>query len=104
LAVATDAPVVPIALWGTEKIWPRSQRLPKIGELVARRPVYAKVGEPVYLKLAPGQTEDSAALHELTQQVMDRISDLLPEAVRNPPPPTAEQVRRSSPADAGESR
>ena len=97
LALATEAPVVPIALWGTDRIWPRSHRLPRIGELVARRPVYAKVGEPMYLKLPPGQTENSAVYHELTQQVMERIRDLLPEEVRDPAPPTQEQIRLATP-------
>ena len=30
LAQATGAPVIPLGLWGTEKVWPRSARLPKI--------------------------------------------------------------------------
>jgi putative phosphoserine phosphatase/1-acylglycerol-3-phosphate O-acyltransferase len=97
LALATEAPVVPIALWGTERIWPRSHRLPRIGELVARRPVYAKVGEPMYLKPPPGGKESSAAYHELTQQVLERIRDLLPESVRNPAPPTREQIQLATP-------
>lgn len=97
LALATEAPVVPVALWGTEKIWPRNSRLPKVGELVSRKPVYAKVGEPMYLKLPAGVTPDSVAYHELTQQVMDRIAQLLPEEVRDPATPTAEQIAAASP-------
>src|SRR5690606_1381234 len=30
LAQLTRAPVVPIGLWGTERVWPRSARLPKL--------------------------------------------------------------------------
>jgi hypothetical protein len=71
--------------------------LPRIGDLLVRKPVYAKVGEPMYLKLPAGRKEGSAAYHELTQQVMDRISDLLPVEVRNPPTPTPEQVRAATP-------
>ena len=26
----TGAPVIPIGLWGTEKVWPRSSRLPNV--------------------------------------------------------------------------
>ena len=29
LAAMTKAPVIPIGLWGTEKVWPRSSRLPQ---------------------------------------------------------------------------
>ncbi len=100
LALATDAPVVPVALWDTEKIWPRSSRLPRIGDMVSRKPVYAKVGEPMYLKLPPGRPETSATFHELTNQVLDRISELLPESVRNPAPPTEEQIRLATPPNA----
>lgn len=100
LAVATEAPVVPVALWNNEKIWPRSSRLPKLGELLARRPVYAKVGEPIYLKLPPGGNESSATFHELTQRVMDRISQLLPEEVRNAPPPSPEQIELATPPNS----
>jgi putative phosphoserine phosphatase/1-acylglycerol-3-phosphate O-acyltransferase len=98
LAVATQAPVVPIALWDTEKIWPRSARVPRLQALVARRPVYAKVGEPMYLKPAEGSEDRNAVFHGLTQRVMDRIAELLPDAVRNPPPPSEEQIRAATPS------
>src|SRR5207244_3367285 len=97
LAIATDAPVVPVAMWGAEKIWPRSARVPKVMELVTRRPVHAKVGEPMHLK-APGGADESAAYHELTQEVMDRVSSMLPDEIRTPPAPTADDVRRASPS------
>ena len=98
LAAESEAPVVPVALWGTEKVWPRNSRVPRVGELLARRPVYAKVGEPIYLKLPPDHDGSSGAYHELANEVMDRIRALLPEEVRNPPEPTDEQIRLASPA------
>ena len=30
LAAATRAPVIPVGLWGTEKVWPRNSRLPRL--------------------------------------------------------------------------
>ena len=30
LAAMTKAPVIPVGLWGTEKVWPRSARLPNV--------------------------------------------------------------------------
>ena len=30
LAAMTGAPVIPVGLWGTEKVWPRSERLPNL--------------------------------------------------------------------------
>ncbi len=97
LAVATDVPVVPVALWDTEKVWPRSHRTPRVAELLARRPVYAKVGEPMTLKLPTGHSSESAAFHELSNEVMERISGLLPDGVRNPQPPTEAQIKLASP-------
>jgi putative phosphoserine phosphatase/1-acylglycerol-3-phosphate O-acyltransferase len=101
LAVAADVPVIPVALWDTEKVWPRSARLPKPQELLARRPVYAKVGEPMYLKLPEGGESD-AAYHELSDLVMEKIVELLPANVREPSPPTEEQIRLASPPKAAE--
>ena len=33
LAAETGVPVIPVGLWGTEKVWPRSPRLPNINPL-----------------------------------------------------------------------
>jgi putative phosphoserine phosphatase/1-acylglycerol-3-phosphate O-acyltransferase len=98
LATAADVPVVPVALWDTEKIWPRSARVPRVTELLARRPVYAKVGEPIHVKLPAGREESSAAFHELANEVMERITDLLPGEVRNPTPPTEAQIKLATPS------
>ena len=37
LAAMTDAPVIPVGLWGTEQVWPRSARLPSVLNLPTRR-------------------------------------------------------------------
>src|SRR5204863_1272713 len=50
LAAMTKAPVVPVGLWGTEKVWPRSSRLPRIWNLADPPVVRVRVGEPVELK------------------------------------------------------
>ena len=34
LAAMTKAPVIPIGLWGTERVWPRSSRLPNVLNMV----------------------------------------------------------------------
>ena len=94
LAVATGAPVIPVAMWGTEKIWPRSSRVPKLDRLLAREAVYANVGTPIHLKA--GDEPDYA---ELTQQVMDAISALLPDEIREPAEPTLEQLKAATPAN-----
>ena len=92
LAVEADVPVIPVALWGTETIWPRNHRVPRVGELLARRPVYAKVGEPITLK--------GNDFHALADEVMDRITDLLPDDVRNMAKPTPTQIKLATPPNA----
>ena len=54
------------------KVWPRSERVPKVMELLQRRPVHAKVGEPMALK-------GSADVHALAESVMERVRELLPD-------------------------
>ena len=46
LAAMTGAPVIPVGLWGTEKVWPRSERLPNV--LALRNPptVTIRIGTP----------------------------------------------------------
>jgi len=71
LAVASEAPVVPVAIWDTERVWPRSDKVPRVTELLQRRPVHAKVGEPLTLK----GSDDYQALAE---SVLAKIRELLP--------------------------
>jgi putative phosphoserine phosphatase/1-acylglycerol-3-phosphate O-acyltransferase len=97
LAVAAGVAVIPVGMWGTEKIWPRHSRVPRLSRLATRTPVYARVGEPLYLKAEPGREDDKDVLAELTQQVMDAISALLPEEIRTPPEPTFEQLKAATP-------
>ena len=44
LAEMTRAPVVPIGLWGTEKVWPRSSRLPNVLNVADPPEVRVRVG------------------------------------------------------------
>src|SRR3954447_23240891 len=49
LAAMTRAPVLPIALWGTEKVWPRSSRVPNVTNLTNPPLVTIRVGDAVPL-------------------------------------------------------
>lgn len=89
LAAATGAPVVPVGLWGTEAVWPRSSRVPDIGAV--RRPptVRIEIGEPVRLGLQDA-VADTAAL-------MTAIADLLPADARVLHEPSAEELAKTFP-------
>lgn len=89
LAAATRAPVVPIGLWGTERVWPRSARLPRLWEVVDPPEVSATVGPPVDLKYRSADAD--------TRRIMRAISALLPPEARRRHRPTADELARTYP-------
>ncbi|MEM7326494.1 MAG: HAD-IB family hydrolase [Actinomycetota bacterium] len=88
LAAMTGAPVIPVGLWGTEKVWPRSARLPKLS-LTSRPEVSAVVGPPVEL----GLTDPDAD----TQAIMDALVALLPDEAREHRTPTEAELLATFP-------
>jgi putative phosphoserine phosphatase/1-acylglycerol-3-phosphate O-acyltransferase len=89
LAAATGAAVIPIGLWGTEKVWPRSARTPDC-TLVRRPPmVKVRVGRPLTLSLTDAVAD--------TATIMAAISGLLPEESKVAHEPTAEELARTKP-------
>ncbi len=101
LAVMTGAPVVPLGVWGTEKVWPRSARLPNVWNVLDPPEVLARFGPPV----DPGDDPD---LEARTATIMAAIAGLLPPEARVRHDPTPEELARTFPpghvpdgADAG---
>lgn len=93
LAAATGAPIVPVALWNTEAVWPRSARLPRVTNLASPPTVRLRVGAPVRgLALGPG---DAVAD---TEKVMAAVAALLPDEARAPYEPTEAELARTYPA------
>ena len=90
LAADTGAPVVPIGLWGTEKVWPRSSKLPNVTALPHPPRVTVAVGAPVPLGLVDAAA-DTAAL-------MGAIVALLPDEATVARIPTAEDLARTQPS------
>ena len=84
--------MVPIGLWGTDDVWPRSSSLPTMTTLVHPVRVTVAVGSP--LSDLDGDPE------VVTQAIMDAIAALLPEASRMVAEPTAEQLARTYPSGA----
>ena len=92
LAAMTGAPVVPVGLWGTELVWPRSARVPRIGNLLHPPTVRVRVGRPVALGLVDAVAD--------TDAIMAAIIDLLPAEARRVVEPSAEEVARAMPPGA----
>lgn len=90
LAAMTGAPVIPVGLWGTEKVWPRSERLPNV--LAIRNPptVRIRVGKPVAGLTGASPDAD-------TKKIMKAISALLPSEARKKRTYTDEELAKTYP-------
>jgi putative phosphoserine phosphatase/1-acylglycerol-3-phosphate O-acyltransferase len=94
LAAMSGAPVIPIGLWGTEAVWPRSSRIPKVTNVLHPPSVRTRVGRPVRLDLVDPEAD--------TERIMAAIADLLPPEARVPREPTSEEIARAMPAGHGD--
>ena len=90
LAQRTKAPVIPLGLWGTEKVWPRSSRVPDVTAVLHPPTIRIRVGPAVDLK--------HRSLERDTERIMEAIADLLPPEAREPHEPTPEELARTYPS------
>lgn len=88
LAGMTGAPVIPLGLWGTEKVWPRAHRLPR-PDLLHPPTVTVRAGPPVPIS---GEDPDTD-----TKAIMAAISDLLPAEAHVRREPTPEELALTYP-------
>ena len=78
LALRTGAPIVPIGISGSDRVWPKGRPLPHPGGRVTVR-----VGRPFSVAdELPAGTAKSAAKRIATHLIMSRIADLLPARQR----------------------
>ncbi len=89
LAAITGATVVPVGLWGTDKVWSRSARVPDFTLVRNPSKVTVRVGKPVPLSLTDAKTD--------TETIMQAISALLPAESRVRHEPTPEELARTKP-------
>jgi len=90
LAIETGATVIPVGVWGTEHVWPRSSRLPDVTTLLHPRRVSVTVGEPIDL----GSDDPRTA----TETLMAAITALLPAEAQVRREPTPDELARTFPA------
>ncbi len=93
LAAATGAAVVPVGLWGTERVWPRSARLPDVTAVLHPPTVRLRVGAPM------GDLGLQDAVADTTA-IMAAISRLLPAAARRRRLPSEAELARTYPPGA----
>ena len=89
LAAMTKVPVIPVGLWGTERVWPRSSRVPNVLNVFNPPQVTITAGAPVAMKYRSADAD--------TRRMMAAIVDLLPAAAREAREPTAEELAASLP-------
>ena len=89
LAALSGAPVIPVGIWGTEKVWPRSSRLPDVLNLTDPPDIRVRVGHAVDLDLIDPDED--------TRSIMAAIADLLPAEARRQHDPSPEELARTLP-------
>jgi 1-acyl-sn-glycerol-3-phosphate acyltransferase len=83
LALATGAPVIPVARWGTQAILPYGSKKPKFWP---RKTVRTVAGKPVDLSQWAGQQTSARALRAATDAIMADVTALV-ASLRNEQPP-----------------
>ncbi|MDH3679124.1 MAG: HAD-IB family hydrolase [Acidimicrobiia bacterium] len=89
LARDTGLPLIPVGIWGSEVAWPRNSRLPYVLNLADPPTVQVRIGQPY----RPATTDLDVA----TDELMDRIVDLLPPVAHRPHEPTEAELARTHP-------
>jgi len=77
LALRTGAPIVPIAVIDSDRVWPRGRKVPRIGGRIIVR-----IGRPFRLAEDSGGTRSRAAKGAATTRLMGAIAALLPPRQR----------------------
>jgi 1-acyl-sn-glycerol-3-phosphate acyltransferase len=83
LALMTGAPVIPIAQWGPQRVWPYGAKLPRP---FPRKQVQVTAGPAVDLSAYTDKPMTAEVLREVTDLVMARVTDLLIELRGGQPP------------------
>jgi 1-acyl-sn-glycerol-3-phosphate acyltransferase len=101
LALATGAPVIPVAHWGTQDVLPYGSKKPR---LFPRQTVRTVAGKPVDLSAWMGKSTSAKALRAATDAIMGEVTALVaelrgeePPAVPYNPSPSLQTDRGSSP-------
>jgi 1-acyl-sn-glycerol-3-phosphate acyltransferase len=96
LWLATGAPVVPVVMWGPQRLFdPRTRKL----RLVPQTPVTVVAGPPLDLSKWQGAAPSVTTLAEITEHIMLSLRDMLGPLRDGTPPPLWQPGRRTSVAD-----
>jgi len=100
LALATGAPVIPVAQFGMERIFdPRTKRL-----RLWRTKVHVWAGPAIDLSKWAGSEATGATLTEITEEVMNQLARLVGEVRGETPPPIFQPAAKTETAGQTASR
>ncbi len=77
LALRGETEVVPVAVWGTDDLWPVGKPLPRPGKTV-----HIRFGAPYRMSVETAASGRHAALEAASDDLMRRIAELLPQRYR----------------------
>jgi 1-acyl-sn-glycerol-3-phosphate acyltransferase len=77
IALRAEAPIVPVAFVGTDRVWPKGARFPRL----ARTAIY--FGEPVYPTAIEPDAGRKERVQAITRVIMERIAAELEHARRD---------------------
>lgn len=98
VALATGAPVIPVAQWGAHRVLAPYAKKPK---LFPRQTVAMKVGDPVDLDDLRGLPLTPEVLREATDRIMDALTLLLADLRQETPPPSRFDPRTAGVREIG---
>jgi 1-acyl-sn-glycerol-3-phosphate acyltransferase len=83
LALATDAPVLPVIHWGTREVYDHYNHSFRP---LPRKKITVRCGDPIDLSAYRGRPVDTALLREVTDHLMHAVSGLLSQVRAEPAP------------------
>jgi 1-acyl-sn-glycerol-3-phosphate acyltransferase len=92
LALSANAPLIPIAQWGDQLIWPPYS---KVLKPFPRKLVTMKVGEPVDISKWRGKVDDPVAMEEATKEIMKSLANMVGELRGEIPPTEVFDIRKT---------
>jgi len=80
LTLASEVPVLPLAVWGSQHVWQRGARSPRFG-----RPIWLKAGAPRDFSEFEDRRDDPEALRAVTDAIMADLTQLVADLRRRYP-------------------
>ena len=92
LALAADAPLIPVAQWGDHKILAPYSKILKI---FPPKPISLMCGDPIDLSKWLGKEDDPVAMEEATNYAMRILADMVGQLRNEPAPSQLFDLRKS---------